>query len=239
MGPDKRAHGSQIHKLGQSTMSFALNPNRRIATGAALVAITMAIIFAYLFASGSIGTSTGRHVYATSETKALNARLSKLEGQLAQLSNQLAALSTSSAHPAATPEQIRRKIEKREHSRRMQEDPAYERQVLEQRLASLNQQFVSEPIDHRWTTETRAFTADALAAAAQRAGANVASSEIDCRSTTCRIKIDVDRQHSYDDVVTYLMTDLAETLPNARYVVMPPKSGIRSVNIFARRPDAK
>lgn len=220
-------------------MPFSLNSSRKIVAGTALGVITVAIISVYLFATGSTRTSTGRFVYTSGETNALNARLNKIEGQLARLSQQLAVLSANSVHTAPTPEQLQRKAEEREHSRRMQEDPAYERQVLERRYASLYQEFMSEPIDHRWTMETSAFTADALASAAQRAGAKVASNEIDCRSATCRIRIDVDSRHAYDDVVTYLMTDLAETLPNASYVVMPPDSGIRSVNIFARRPDSE
>lgn len=219
-------------------MSFSLKRGHVVAAGIALLGSVFAVVAIQLFAPGLAHRVTGGHAGAGT----VDARLDRLERmqakQFAQLSRQLETLSASGVRGNPTPEQRQREQERNEHSRRIRDDPAYERQVIEQRLASLNQEFVKETVDHRWAMETDAFASDALASAARRVGATLAKSEIDCRSTTCRIRIDVDQRHNYEDIATYLMTDLAESLPNARYVVMPLENGKRTVNIYARKPGA-
>lgn len=223
-------------------MSFSLKRSRVFTAGAALVGLAVAVVFAIqLFAPGLAPRMTGGQSDA-GHPATVDARLDRLERmqaeQFAQLSRQLENLSAGGIRRNLTPEQRQREQERNEHSRRIRDDPTYERQVMEQRLASLNQEFVKERVDHRWAMETGAFASDALASAARRVGATLAKSEIDCRSTTCRIRIDVDQKHNYEDIATYLMTDLAESLPNARYVVMPLENGKRAVNIYARKPSA-
>lgn len=156
--------------------------------------------------------------------------------QFSQISRQLAVLSQRGSKRPPSPEQLLERERRREHERRMKQDPAYVRKVQEQRLAGLQQQFSSEPVDHRWSTETRSFASETLLAAASRAGAKLKRTELDCRSSTCRITLDVPAEYVYEDVITYLMTDLAEVLPNAQLVVMPLDKGVRTVNIFARKP---
>lgn len=169
----------------------------------------------------------------------LEARLNVLEKQQSEqfdlISRQLAALAAQRGHSMLTPEQIQARERQREHARRMQEDPEYARQMERQRLAGLQNEFANEPMDHRWSTEARAFVAEAMASALASADTKVKKSEIDCRSSTCQMVLDIDTRYSHEDVLMYLMTDLAELLPGARLVVMPPDNGVRTINIFARR----
>lgn len=223
-------------------MSFSLKRGHVATAGIVLAGLVVAAVVAVqLFTPGLAHRVTGSHADAGAATT-VDARLDRLERmqaeQFAQLSRQLENLSAGGVRGKPTPEQRQREQERSEHSRRMREDPSYERQVLEQRLAGLNQEFVKETVDHRWAMETDAFASDALASAARRVGITLAKSEVDCRSTTCRIRIDVDQRHNYEDIATYLMTDLAESLPNASYVVMPLENGKRAVNIYARKPGA-
>lgn len=165
----------------------------------------------------------------------LDAMEARQAEQMDRISRQLAALG---GRPPPTPGQLRAREKQREHLRRVREDPAYARQVQAQRLADLQRQFDSEPMDHRWSVEARSMTTEAMAAAAARAGAKIENSRVDCRSATCRIDMDVPAGHSYEDVLTYLMTDLAELLPHARLVVMPPSNGIQRVHVFADKSRA-
>lgn len=170
--------------------------------------------------------------------RTIEARLDALERRQAEqfdaLSRQLAAL--SAGNPAKlSPERERARQERREHLRRMRDDPAYELKVLQERLAGLQAGYAAEAVDHRWSSEARTLVADALHSAISRTGAKLDREQTDCRSQTCRIQLDIPVSYSYEDVATYLMTDLAELLPSAQFVVMPPRDGIRSVNIFASR----
>lgn len=166
------------------------------------------------------------------------ARLEALERRQAEqfeaLNRQLALLSRGGG-VAPSPERERTRQARREHQRRMREDPAYELKVLQDRLADLQSKYAAEPVDQRWSAEARTLVDDALGSAVSRAGAKLSREQTDCRGQTCRIQLDVPLSSSYEDIATYLMSDLAELLPNAQFVVMPPRDGIRTVNIFARR----
>jgi hypothetical protein len=164
-------------------------------------------------------------------------RLAAIEERQARqdelINRQLRVLSKLAGQGSLNPEQALRKEQRRAHVRRMQQDPAYARQVQEQRLSELQHKFAEEPVNQRWAAETRAMTGDAIVSSAAMAGAKVKDADVDCRSKSCRIAFAVDAKFAYDDVLTYLMTDLAETLPSAQLVVMPLENGERKVNIFA------
>lgn len=201
----------------------------------ALVVATTALGYLYLDTDNPLsGLTRGNNRIVEFEAR-LDALERRQSEQFNQISRQLAALSMRGSQRKPSPEQIQARERQQAHLRRLQEDPAYARQVQENRLADLLQQFDNEPKDHRWSTEARTLTGEALASAAVQAGMKLRSSEVDCRSTSCRISLEVGAEYVYEDLLTYLMTDLAELLPGAQLVVMPPANGVRKVNIFAHK----
>lgn len=183
-------------------------------------------------------STNGGEASASDRLLVIEARIEAMEKRQAEQFEEIArrlSIGPGDAGRALSPEQARREAERREHKQRMREDPAYALQVQEKRLAGLHQKFTDEPVEQRWSTETRSFTNEALVSAAVQAGAKLEDAEVDCRSQTCRIAFALDTKHAYDDVLTYLMTDLAEVLPGAELVVMPPVNGVRKVNIYARK----
>ena len=174
---------------------------------------------------------------AAGEADALEARMALLESrqaeQFAQIDARLSALAGS--RMALSAEAAKARQAQREEQRRLMIDPVRLRQTMEQRLASLETRFASQPVDSRWASDARAMVTDAVSNAAAQAGAKLGKGEVDCRGGTCRIVMAVPNSTNYEDVLTYLMTDLAEELPASQLVVMPTQDGTRIVNVFASR----
>ncbi|MCF7221312.1 hypothetical protein [Marilutibacter chinensis] len=117
--------------------------------------------------------------------------------------------------------------------KRMREDDAYALQVEKERLAALEAEFSREPVDHAWSTMASQHLNDSVAAAANDSLAKIKQTDIRCRSQTCSIRIDMEASSSHEDLLMYLTTNMAELLPHARLVVLPPAQGLRQVNIYA------
>lgn len=131
------------------------------------------------------------------------------------------------------------RAERAAQTRRMREDDAYALQVEKERLAALEAEFTREPVDHGWSAMASQHLNDSIVAAANDSMAKVKQTDVRCRSQTCSIRIDMEASSSYEDLLMYLTTNMAELLPHAKLVVLPPAQGLRQVNIYADKGPAQ
>lgn len=199
-------------------------------------------------ACGALAVTVARHqvsqggggkVFGLGETRfaALEGRLAGMERRQQEQFNQLQA-ELRRWVPAPDDVAVSRhaqdeRRQRQQHAQRMETDPSYALAEQRKELEALRSNFAKDAVNPKWASETRAHLDDAIVLAAAVSGVQLKAGNIDCRSTSCMIKLDVDAVSSYEDLVTPLMVDLAEVLPHARLVVFPAKNGVREVNILA------
>jgi hypothetical protein len=197
------------------------------------------VVLAVLY---SVGPQAGVKLLA--DTNGLDARLNEMEAkhsrEINELSRQIAALSSGTFNSyysgrILTDEQVQSRMEQREHFRRMREDEGYALEQEQKRLASLERDFAMESVDHSWASKMHAHVDETLQAAVLASGAKVKGGKVDCRSSQCRIVVNLDPGSSYEDLLLHLMADNAEVLPHAKVVVLMGEGGARTVNIYSSR----
>lgn len=99
----------------------------------------------------------------------------------------------------------------------------------------LQRDFQAEPSDAKWAGDTGQKVENALYRIAKE-GVAPHATQIDCRSTTCKISLNFASTEQEEELTTRLLTDLGHALPNTNIVEIPSDDG-RSldVHIFARR----
>lgn len=103
------------------------------------------------------------------------------------------------------------------------------------RLAKLAAVFERERVDNHWAAQTEAHVRDALTYAAATSGVEPIGSSVKCRSSSCRIEVDMPPSADPEDLLLQLSVDMSETLPRSRTVVLPDGKGNKRLSIFAAR----
>ncbi|QDH71031.1 hypothetical protein [Marilutibacter alkalisoli] len=125
-------------------------------------------------------------------------------------------------------------VAQRQHVERLRNDPEYARQEEQHRQDRLEKAYLDEPINAAWAAQSAVLVDSALLDAFEQSNLNVHASSVDCRSRSCRIRIDgIDGADAYDDLVTFLSVNIADTLPKARLVTTIGPDGKQALDIFA------
>lgn len=208
----------------------------RLAATGILLALT-GIAIGWAIAS-STQRDFGRSVFGGSDPEALE-QITRLTARVDALERRAHAQQAGfrGGQQSLSPQQLEAKRKSLEHRARMQADPAYALQSEKERLAGLQDRFAKEPMDHRWATEAGSFVKDAMSTAVANSGTHVEGAQIDCRSSSCLISFAMSDTQSYEDLLLYLSTDMAELLPRSQLVILPPVDGVRLVNILATGQD--
>jgi hypothetical protein len=100
------------------------------------------------------------------------------------------------------------------------------------------QKFASEPVNPRWAGKTRNAVQDAIVNIAATEGTVPKMAEVDCRSSTCRIHLNLRDREEVGMLTESLFVDIASILPSAKTVLLPTADGNRvDVYIFStQRP---
>lgn len=216
-----------------------LSPMRvwRLAGMGILLAMVGTVI-GWAIASSAQG-DFGKSVFGGSGSEALDqiARLTARVDALERRAHAQQAAMYGGRQQALSPEQLQARQKSLEHQKHMQENPAYALQIEKDRLADLQARFAKEPMNHRWATEAGTFVNEALTSAVANSGIPVEGTKVDCRSSSCLISFEMNNSQSYEDLLLYLSTDMAEILPRSQLVILPPVNGVRMVNILATGRD--
>lgn len=114
--------------------------------------------------------------------------------------------------------------------------PAAQRQAIRETYEQHERTFNSEPVNPAWAGKTRQNVEDALYQIAQE-GVVPQSTQIDCRSRSCRISLNLADSTQVDTLTQTLLTEIAADLPGATLVQIPSPDGQRiDLHIFATRP---
>lgn len=124
------------------------------------------------------------------------------------------------------------KKQRQEHERRMLKDPAYAARHERQRLDQLEREFNNEPITMPWASKAHMRVEGALVSAAANAGMSEVQGDVDCRSSQCRVRINI-ADEGYNDLITHLSIGMGDLLPKSRIVTIPRGDGTYDVSIFA------
>jgi hypothetical protein len=113
--------------------------------------------------------------------------------------------------------------------------PEVQRRAARQSYERLQQQFAGEPIDAAWAGTVRQNVEDVLVGLAAQ-GPEPRSVQVDCRSRTCRISLDLADTGEVDALVQPLLTEISGDLSETEMLQLPSPDGERlELHIFARR----
>lgn len=114
--------------------------------------------------------------------------------------------------------------------------PAQAEQSLRQQRERLEREFASESTNATWAGTTNQNVQDLLRQAALQ-GHDVRNAQVDCRSSTCRIKFDVGTSDNLDMLTESLLTDMAPDLPIVKSLqqATPDGTGIELTLYASRR----
>ena len=111
--------------------------------------------------------------------------------------------------------------------------PAEQRRSAQQIYDKLQQSFGAEPVNPAWAGKTRQNVDDVLYQIAQQ-GIVPQSSQIDCRSRSCMISLNLAGSGEIDALTESLLTDISANLPDTHMVEIPSADGSRvDLHIYA------
>lgn len=222
----------------ETPAEIALGQNRHPRIVATSVLALAAIAAAIWLLASPTGT-TGNFGGTDDRVDALEARIAAMElaqkQSQAQILAQLARISADRGNSPAAPsaEQLAAREKNRIDRQRMRDDPAFLLQHQTERLNEMQASLQSEPVNPAWSEQTSHDINEAIASSMAQAGNDVDTSSVDCRSTQCRISLEIPAGSTYEEMLMYMNTELADALPRSRVVVMPFEDGTQLVHIFA------
>lgn len=108
--------------------------------------------------------------------------------------------------------------------------------MREKSKARFEKEFASEPLDPAWAGTMTHDVQDAIVDIAADGGPTPLTTQVDCRSSTCRIQLDLSDTGEVDGFLDPLLVKISQTLPNARTVEVPSSDGRRvELHIFATK----
>lgn len=113
--------------------------------------------------------------------------------------------------------------------------PAALRQAVRETYQQHERTFNSEPVNPAWAGKTRQNVEDALYQIAQQ-GVVPQTTQIDCRSRSCRISLNLADSTQVDALTQTLLTEIASDLPSTTMLQIPSPDGQRiDLHIFATK----
>ncbi len=172
-------------------------------------------------------------------------RLTAIEQALTALENSRQPNATSFAGnrplPAA-PQPVRRQSPLQTSSARspaspltLSADPQDPEQRQLARLANLQADFERERVDNSWAVQTESDVRDILTYATASSGLDLGNSTIRCRSSSCKIQVDLPPGVDPEDMLLQLSVGMTELLPRSKIVALPDGKGGKRLSIFATR----
>src|SRR5689334_15969214 len=162
------------------------------------VAVPLLVVAAYLVGSQRQSAATAQRL-AEMEQRQHALESGVLNGvPRAQLASQL-----GYAPQPPAPDQRERK----------QLTPAEAAQALQDKLAAMDRQFRSEPVDPKWAGEAQKSVEDSVVGAAADSGVQPASFSADCRSKSCMINMEVGSGGDMDRMLEAFTTEVSGKLP--------------------------
>ena len=110
--------------------------------------------------------------------------------------------------------------------------PAEAAKALQDRLADMDRNFMSEPLDPKWAGETKASVEDSIVGAAAETGVQPRSLNADCRSKSCMIQMEVGSGTDMDRVLDTLTTDISGKLPVTTMIPVTGPDGRVTMHIY-------
>jgi len=113
--------------------------------------------------------------------------------------------------------------------------PEVQRRAARENYEKLQQAFASEPVNAAWAGTVRQSVEDVLVGIAAE-GPEPRSVQVDCRSRTCRISLDLADTSEVDALLQPLLTEISGDLSETEMLQLPSPDGERlELHIFARR----
>jgi hypothetical protein len=112
--------------------------------------------------------------------------------------------------------------------------PADARRQIATELAQQQRTFAAEPVNPAWAGTTQHNLEDVLDGLAQQGIVHPRSAAVDCRSNTCRISLGLSGSEELDALMSPLLTEISDDLPEATILPVPSADGLgMDVQIFA------
>lgn len=203
-----------------------------------LTSVIASVVLALAVANTTSGANGGGSDALTLRVSALERKLKQLEEIQEHNHRELLAHLAKADEPATprtpNPEQIAEREARKRHLERLRTDPEYALKAEMERLEALQTALMSEPVNPAWASETSQHVDDVIANSVEQAGGNLQASSVDCRTTQCKIYLEIPSGTDYEDILMYMTTDLAEVLPRTRLVALPARDGVRQIHIYAQ-----